>query len=504
MIRKIVRGLFQASSLGAMLAIALFYCPQASAVEPFTYLDQLPSGYTRLDCFKLWGGLQAEGCEEIETGIHLDSDYGEFTLEARRESSEDWYDDRCWVSTWDGFGVKTTSGGKPQDLACVCPGATWIRVVQRNPKPGNRVVFKLLPRGSSGTGNAQIKVARYDGYSDYDYSVCTFTCGYSTGNNFNKEVHINSHFLAGVGSLNQFVYRYSYTVSGVYKNNFVPCRDPSGKCMFYDTVTGATHTPVHADEAQVKAYCWTYQYGTSTSLAMAEVNSWPTLKAANTFSRTGYTLSKWNTNAAGTGTDYNPGTAPLQATGCRTLYAKWTANNYTASFNMNGGSGSVPSVSQTYDSKLKSLTTSAGSGYSSPYREGYRFMGFYDTSATTGGNQLYTQKLAPVSSTKTWTYAAATILYARWAAGATITINRVQQRYPWNGKVDVNYTLSGVDTSSTFKTTVYLTFQLGDTSVEKSFEVTANGTFNYVLDDPAFDGKMGSLCVTPKVLEVLK
>lgn len=71
---------------------------------------------------------------------------------------------------------------------------------------------------------------------------------------------------------------------------------------------------------------------TQSSNASASLNT-------NTFTRTGYTFSGWNTVANGSGTAYADGaTYNFQAN--RTLYAQWTANS-------SGGSGSSSSSSNT-------------------------------------------------------------------------------------------------------------------------------------------------------------
>ena len=67
----------------------------------------------------------------------------------------------------------------------------------------------------------------------------------------------------------------------------------------------------------------------------------PTGPDANTFTRTGYSFSGWNTAANGSGTAYADG-ATYSFAADVTLYAQWTAlPNHTVTFNANGGTGSM-------------------------------------------------------------------------------------------------------------------------------------------------------------------
>ena len=74
----------------------------------------------------------------------------------------------------------------------------------------------------------------------------------------------------------------------------------------------------------------------------------------NGYTRTGYTFSKWNTKANGSGTNYTNQQSVKNLTtvngGTFYLYAQWTPNTYTVKFNGNGAtSGSTASMSMTYD-----------------------------------------------------------------------------------------------------------------------------------------------------------
>ncbi len=63
--------------------------------------------------------------------------------------------------------------------------------------------------------------------------------------------------------------------------------------------------------------------------------------------RTGYTFSKWNTKADGTGTSYASG-ASYTGNAALTLYAIWTANTYNITFKANGGTGEDAIQVKTY------------------------------------------------------------------------------------------------------------------------------------------------------------
>jgi uncharacterized repeat protein (TIGR02543 family) len=71
--------------------------------------------------------------------------------------------------------------------------------------------------------------------------------------------------------------------------------------------------------------------------------------------KTGYTFGGWNTLANGSGTTYASG-ARYTPVADVTLYAKWNQlTPYTISFNVNGGTGSVPTTINTYATAVVTL-----------------------------------------------------------------------------------------------------------------------------------------------------
>ena len=72
--------------------------------------------------------------------------------------------------------------------------------------------------------------------------------------------------------------------------------------------------------------------------------------STNTFTKTGYTFAGWSKTSEGAIEYTNNETVKNLATsGSITLYAKWTANTYTITYNSNGGSGTMSKTTCTYD-----------------------------------------------------------------------------------------------------------------------------------------------------------
>lgn len=96
--------------------------------------------------------------------------------------------------------------------------------------------------------------------------------------------------------------------------------------------------------------------------------------------RTGYTFAGWYTAATG-GTSYGSTNRSYTSNAALTLYAHWTENTYTLSYNANGGSGAPESHTRLY--------TATGTVSSViPTRHLYRFAGWNTSSDGTGTSYL--------------------------------------------------------------------------------------------------------------------
>ena len=138
------------------------------------------------------------------------------------------------------------------------------------------------------------------------------------------------------------------------------------------------------------------------------------MPAATAPTRTGYTFGGYYTVAGGAGTQYY--TAAMASArnwdiaANTTLYANWTANTYTVTYNGNGNtSGTAPAdQAKTHDVAL-TLRTNTGS----LAKTGYTFSG-WNTSASGTGTDY--------AEGASYTVNAAVTLYSKWTANTyTVT-----------------------------------------------------------------------------------
>jgi uncharacterized repeat protein (TIGR02543 family) len=164
--------------------------------------------------------------------------------------------------------------------------------------------------------------------------------------------------------------------------------------------------------------------------------------ASSGFTRTGYTFAGWNTAADGNGTAYTAGAtvSNLTATngGTVTLYAQWTPNTYTITFNANGGTGTMTNQSRSYNDD-KGLTESSYA------LTGYDFNG-WNTKADGTGTSYGDKQVTNLSDTN----GASVTLYAQWkpSENTQYKVEHYKQNVTGDG-----YTLVEADTLTKTGTT---------------------------------------------------
>lgn len=206
--------------------------------------------------------------------------------------------------------------------------------------------------------------------------------------------------------------QYTYTFAGWYT------AATGGTQVTATTKMAAKDTTVYAHwTSNTRSYTVSYKttYGalnrTSQSVAYNSKGSC-TLTISNNTVKFTYTFVGWYTAANGGGTKVGSElTLETPAiTGTVTYYAYVTRStkSYTHTFNPNGGGTVSPStITKAYNTDLGTLPTVS--------RTGYTFVGWFDTSAASGGTQATTT--TKVTGTKTW--------YARWSINSyTFTFDK--------------------------------------------------------------------------------
>lgn len=206
--------------------------------------------------------------------------------------------------------------------------------------------------------------------------------------------------------------QYTYTFAGWYT------AATEGTQVTAATKMAAKDTTVYAHwTSNTRSYTVSYQttYGTlnrtSQSVAYNSKGSCTLTMPDNTAEFT-YTFVGWYTAANGGGTkvgsELTLETPAIKGTVTYYAYVTRSTKSYTHTFNANGGGTVSPAtITKAYNTALGTLPTVS--------RTGYTFVGWFDTSAASGGTQATTA--TKVTGTKTW--------YARWSINSyTFTFDK--------------------------------------------------------------------------------
>ncbi|MBU7005971.1 InlB B-repeat-containing protein [Phosphitispora fastidiosa] len=215
--------------------------------------------------------------------------------------------------------------------------------------------------------------------------------------------------------------------------------------------------------------------------------------------KAGYTFAGWNTAANGSGTSYTGGDTFAMGSSNVTLYAQWTENTYTVTYDGNSNTGgAVPTDATSYHNG-DTATVLGNTG--SLVRTGYTFAGW--NTAANGSGTSYTGGDTFAIGTSNVT------LYAQWTAvDYTVTYNgntNTGGSVPTDGNtynitdtvivlgntgslVKTGYTFAGWNTAANGSGTSYTggdTFAMGSSNVtlyaqwtENTYTVTYDGNSN--------------------------
>lgn len=287
--------------------------------------------------------------------------------------------------------------------------------------------------------------------------------------------------------------QYTYTFAGWYT------AATGGTQVTAATKMAAKDTTVYAHwTSNTRSYTVSYQttYGTlnrtSQSIAYNSKGSCTLTMPDNTAEFT-YTFVGWYTAANGGGTkvgsELTLETPAIKGTVTYYAYVTRSTKSYTHTFNANGGGTVNPAtITKAYNTALGTLPTVS--------RTGYTFVGWFDTSAASGGTQATTT--TKVTGTKTW--------YARWSINSytftfdknggntpsTTTITKEYNTavgtlptctrnadntytYAFAGWFDTSASSGGTQLTTATKVTSNKTWYARWTSTYKNYTVTWNG-----------------------------
>ena len=132
--------------------------------------------------------------------------------------------------------------------------------------------------------------------------------------------------------------------------------------------------------------------------------------------RTGYTFAGWWTDATN-GTQITQNTI-VKILDNQTIYAHWTANTYTVTYNVCNGNALNPSTKAVkYDSTYGKDSGGNAASLATPTRTGYTFGGWYFGTSCSGGTRIYDSTAVTTASNHT--------IYAHWTANSyTVALNK--------------------------------------------------------------------------------
>lgn len=333
---------------------------------------------------------------------------------------------RSYTATFNGNG-----GGTPSPSTITKEYNTALGTLPTCTRTGH-TFLGWYTASSGGTKISTTTVVTKDITYYAQWSINSYTLTYnSNGGNVvspaSKEVEYNAAYGTLPTPTRASDVQYTYTFAGWYT------AATGGTQVTATTKMADKNTTIYAHwTPNTRSYIVSYQtkYGTlnktSQSVAYNSKGSC-TLTMPENNARYTYTFVGWYSAADGGGTRVGSElTLETPAiTGDVTYYAYVTrrTNSYTHTFNANGGGTVSPAtITKTYNSALGTLPTVS--------RTGYTFVGWFDTSATSGGTQATTT--TSVTGTKTW--------YARWSINSyTFTFDKNGGNTPSSTSITKKY-----------------------------------------------------------------
>jgi len=161
--------------------------------------------------------------------------------------------------------------------------------------------------------------------------------------------------------------------------------------------------------------------GSGAPASQKKISNVPLTLSSTTPTRSGFTFQYWNTAANNSGTSYSSG-ASYAGNAALTLFAIWSANTYTVTYDPNGGSVDPVSQVKLYGSTYGKASDGTGDApMPIPTLAGHTFSGWY--TAASGGTKITDSDTVSITGNTTF--------YAQWTTNTyTVTYD------PNGGTVD--------------------------------------------------------------------
>ena len=346
----------------------------------------------------------------------------------------------AYTVTYDG---NTNTGGTPPvDPSMYVPGAT-VTVLAPGSLSKTGYTFANWNTAANGSGTSYNPGATFAMPAGNvtlfaQWTINTYAVTYDSNGGTGTQVDPNSPYnhgsmvtVLGTGSIARTGYTFAHWNTAA--NDSGTSYNPG------DMFTITSTTTLYA-QWTINQYTLSYDGNGSTGGTVpapqtADYNTSVTVAGAGSLVRTGYTFNGWNTLANGTGTAYAAGSNYTIPASNSTLYAQWTINQYTLSYDGNGSTGGTVPAPQTAD--YNTSVTVAGGG--SLVRTGYTFNGWNTLANGTGtayaAGSSYTIPASDSTLFAQWTVNTHTVMYdanggtgsqvdpnSPYADGSTVTV----------------------------------------------------------------------------------
>ena len=275
------------------------------------------------------------------------------------ESSGSWYDDYKTNYINHDMTLDLCDGRSPGDyefIFCFAHRTGNDSYVWYNNSESNYHIFWTIP-GFTGLSTTSVTFdnttvgsnsSKSITYTHYGTAPTNIAARYSITGTDAAQFSITE--LSGTGATIKF----SPTSAGT-KTATLVIKDVHGKQTSEITLTGKTQYTVSYNKGS---------NGTGTNTTANKVYGENLTLLGATFTRTGYTQTAWNTNAAGTGGTSYALSGSYTSEADVTLYPTWTPKTYTITLDKNGGDSDGNATATYNSSTLTSVSHAARAGYS--------------------------------------------------------------------------------------------------------------------------------------------